>query len=161
MRTIQWLFVACLFPLTVADAQGHAIGVEAKLSDGVVTVEAFFDDDTPAIRANVTVRDADKTSVGEGKTDDQGIWTFPAPKPGRYEVIVDGGDGHLARMKITIPGEAGAEDEGPRRVSDGPDRQEFTAFPWQGALAGCAFFAAIGAIAWLARRRKPIVDDEP
>lgn len=152
---ITWTAVLFALVLHTDNASAHAIGVEVNRSSEAVAVEAYFDDDTPARSASVLVRDvATKSVIAEGRTDKDGRWSFPTPPPGRYEVMVDGGDGHLARTKITIEGDSPREGA-PDRVSEGPDREEFTRFPWTNVLLGCGAFAAVGLIAWAARRRKP------
>lgn len=125
----------------VADA--HALGAEAKLKDGRVTVEAFYDDDTPAADAKVVVTDPDGKVVAEGTTDKAGKWSFAALPAGKYKVVVDAGAGHRATVTLTIPeshrpvqpqeadphttGEPGASAGGEEVVvSEGPTRSEFT-----------------------------------
>lgn len=87
-------------------AAAHALDAEAKLKNGVVRVEAFFDDDTPAERASVTVTDAGGKVIAEGKTDERGVWSFPAPPPGKYKMVVDAGAGHRKVKDLTIPEQA-------------------------------------------------------
>jgi hypothetical protein len=135
--------VAAWLVLTApAVAEAHALGAEAKLKDGTVTVEAFYDDDTPAADAKVVVTDADGKVAAEGKTDKTGKWSFPAPPAGKYRVVVDAGAGHRATVSVTVPesprpappGKAdppavspvSPTDGGEVVVSEGPTRSEFT-----------------------------------
>ena len=134
-------------------ADAHAIGVQATLRGEAVLVEAYFDDDTPVRGARVTVAGPDDARVAEGRTDDSGTWSFAVPPPGEYRVTVDARDGHLKRTRITIPVSGASEPGHFQRVTDDPARDEFTAFPWQQALLGCGIFAAVGLIAWAARRK--------
>jgi len=97
------LLIALLLP---GVALAHAVGVEAKLKDGKVNVEAFFDDDTPAQEAKIIVTDADGKTVAEGKTDKTGRWSFPAPAAGKYKVVVEAGPGHRATTTLTVPAPA-------------------------------------------------------
>jgi hypothetical protein len=111
-------------------ASAHAVGVEAKLKDGTVTVEAFFDDDTPAAEAKVVVVDESGRTVLEGKADQTGKWSFAAPPPGKYKINVDAGAGH--KVEFT--------------VSEGVSRAEFTgSMRWVWAAAGVA---GIGLATW-------------
>jgi len=121
-----------------AFAQAHGVGVEAKLAGGVVRIEAFFDDDTPAADAAVTVRDAADAVVAAGRTDAAGVWAFPAPAGGKYTVRVDAGDGHATTTVVTVP--PGAADGG--AISAGPSRAALT-----GWRRGAAVAAGLGAIA--------------
>ena len=141
-------------------ALAHAIGLEAKLKGTTVAVEAYYDDDTPAAEATVTVEDADdKRVIAEGKTDTKGVWSFTCPAPGNYIVRIDAGGGHAAKTTITIPSPATAlsppEDGAPVRespsvsLSDGPSRETFTG-PMRWAMAGIGL-VAIGGLTILLR----------
>ncbi len=146
-------------------AFAHAVGVEAKLKDGVVRVEAYYDDDTPAAAAKVTVEGEAKAVVAEGKTDAKGVWSFPAPPAGRYTIRVDAGAGHVAKTTITVPpahlhasgtepGTAPADAE-PVSISEGPTRASFTGpTRWVMAAVGVGLIGALAAAArWVIRRR--------
>lgn len=143
--------LAILFFLPLA-ASAHAIGVDARIFEDKVRVEAYFDDDTPARDAKVEVLDGDKVVVAEGRTDEKGYWTFAKPKPGKYSVRVDAGDGHAAKTTITVPGELAAVES--KSLSEGPSRESFTG--WQRLAftgVGLAVIAGLTAALRLARRR--------
>ena len=163
------LLVATVFLLVVPSAvSAHRIGVEARLKGDRVAVEAFFDDDTPAADSKVVVTAEDGKVVAEGKADAKGMWSFPAPAPGKYKVAVDAGGGHLAKTTITIPARPAAVPSPPTPnstsspsgaepevvISDGPTRAEMTGW-WRWLMAGVGL-ALIGVFAWgfrlLARR---------
>src|SRR5262245_50468112 len=145
-------------------AAAHALDAEAKLKDGAVRVEAFYDDDTPAENATVTVTDAGGKVVAEGKTDARGVWTFPAPPPGKYNMVVDAGAGHRKSKELLIPA-ATTPHEPPQAttpppavdhpgeemtISEGPTRSDVTGpmrLVW--AAAG---LVAIGLGTWLLTR---------
>jgi hypothetical protein len=146
-----------------AAARAHALGAEAKWKAGQVTVEAFYEDDTPAEGATVAVTSADGRVVASGKTDTRGAWTFPAPPAGRYTVAVDAGAGHRTTVPLVVPdgGEppstiqsgssvSGAAPEDGVTISDGATRSEFTGptrLIWM-ALG----LALIGAATWACTR---------
>lgn len=152
---------------TVASA--HALGAEAKLKDGKVYVEAFFDDDSPAVDAKVHVEDEAKKTVVEGRTDKKGHWSFPSPPAGKYRVIVDAGAGHRASVGMNIPGvppakaEPAAETKTPSIddnkessevvVSEGARRAEFTGIPWLKIGIGFGVLGLLGLIAPIAIRK--------
>src|SRR5437868_981986 len=79
-----------------AQVHAHALGAGLRIDreKGRVHVEAFYDDDTPAANALVTVFDGNKETIAKGKTDAKGTWSFPCPPRGEYRVTVDAGDGH-------------------------------------------------------------------
>ena len=147
MRFALPLAILLLLPLA---ASAHAIGVDARIVGDRVRVEAYFDDDTPARGAKVEVLDGELLVVAEGRTDEKGHWTFAKPKPGKYTVRVDAGDGHAAKTTIAIAGEV----EESKSLSDGPSRESFTG--WQRLACtgvGLAVIAGLTAALRLARRR--------
>jgi hypothetical protein len=125
----------------------HAIGAEAKLKGGRVHLEAYYDDDTAADDAKVTVEGGGKV-VAEGRTDEKGRWTFASPPAGTYRVTVDAGVGHRTTIEIEIPeGTVPAE-----VVSTGKRREDFTRFPWQGLTVGVGLLGLVAALSWALRR---------
>jgi nickel transport protein len=142
---------ALLFLLAVAaPVHAHALGVSATIHGNRVEVEAYYSDDTPARDAAVMVNDHAGWFVATGRTDEQGKWTFPLPRPGPITIIVDAGAGHRVTKSIVVPAVLPPGPTGP--VADGPSREEFTRFPWLRLAAGLAIIAALAA-GWLALRR--------
>jgi nickel transport protein len=131
-------------------ARAHALGAECKVVGGRVEVEAYYDDDTPARDAKVSVRDAAQKVIVEGRTDERGCWSFPQPAAGKYEVVVDAGAGHRATVKVTVTGDPPAGP--PQVVSDGPTREEFTRTPWLKVAIGLAAIAVLAGAFWLSRQ---------
>ena len=128
----------------------HALGAECTVKDKTVRVEAFFSDDSPAVNANVEIRDAHEEVIATGQTDAQGRWTFPTPALGQYTVQVDAGAGHRARVSITIAGPPAPVSE---TISAGPTRKQFTTFPYVKASVGLGSIFFIS-VALLAARKK-------
>jgi nickel transport protein len=118
--------------LTPSALHAHAIGLSCRLIGPEVRVEAYFDDDTPARQATITVRDSAGVTVAQGRTDDQGVWTFPRPAAAAYEVTVDAGAGHRAKQQLVVP----ESTEAPSQLGNGPSRSEFTQVPWRRLAAG-------------------------
>ncbi len=133
-------------------AWAHALGVECRLRGSRVEVEAFFDDDTPAQDARVLVTDATKKTVAQGRTDENGRWSFAVPGPGDYLVQVDAGAGHSKRAKMTVP--AASENAQVAPISEGPTRQEFTRFPVERVALGLGLLGVGGWAAWFVLRRR-------
>lgn len=136
--------------LLTGTADAHSVGGEARLRDGKVQVEGYFEDDTAATGAKVHVEDAAGKPVAEGRLDDKGRWSFPAPAPGRYRVIIDAGGGHRTRLSVRIP--ASASPPAPSReapgeeapvVSEGATREEHTHVPWGRLGIGLALIAVL------------------
>src|SRR5262245_25012597 len=149
-----------LFVIMPSFARAHDVSLECKQQKGTnkVFVEAFFDDDTPAASAKLEVFDAAKKAIASGKTDAKGLWSFEAPAPGEYRVMLDAGAGHKAEAKITVRPWTNppADSKGSTPIQEGPSRQEFTRFPWLKVSIGVGVIALFS-IAFLISRRKPSV----
>jgi nickel transport protein len=167
---------AAVVLFSTSPALAHRLSAEVKLRGDQVEVEAFFDDDTPAGDAHVAVLDAKQKTIVEGHTDAKGLWTFKAPESGVYQVVVNAGDGHRARVPITIPVEQSSEvtttfrglddpesarqptpmaQDVPRTISEGPTRAEATQFPWTQVSLGLALIATLGfALRFLLQRSR-------
>jgi nickel transport protein len=152
--TLLWL-------LTLAGpASAHGLGAECRLVGQRVEVEAYYDDDSPAVNAKVAVRDSAQAVVAEGRTDAEGRWSCARPAAGRYEVTVDAGGGHRMKVPMTIPAETSRElsasaAEAPptvERISEGPGREEFTRTPWLKLGIGLAVIGGL-AVAFVISRR--------
>ncbi len=153
MRRYLAVVVVCLGFASVS--QAHAVGIDVKLRDGKVTIETFYDDDTPAPDAKVTVFDAANALISEGKTDAHGVWIFAAPLAGHYQVRVDAGAGHTAKTTFAIPPVAIET----ASISDGPDRAAFTGpMRWVMAAIGLAAIGSLTFVARWASRRKKATD---
>ena len=148
--TLLTTLAGLLTLLTGGSAQAHAVHVQAKQVGTLVVVEVFFDDDEPAARATVRILDGAETLVAEGETDEKGAWSFPAPAPGAYRVVVDARDGHTAKRSLTIESPV----EGVKVVTGGPTRQEITG-PTRWLLAAAGVALIVGASwAWSRLRRR-------
>jgi nickel transport protein len=153
--------------LVTARAEAHALHAEARLKGDRVTVEAFYSDNTPAQNARIVVANKKGVEIASGRTDESGTWEFPRPKGGSYEVAVDAGEGHRARVPIAIPSDPsiGAEsrnsDDGGVVVTAGPTRAELTRMPWLRVIIGLGAIAALAGALWLATRRGNTGEGQP
>jgi hypothetical protein len=152
--------VTLLAPLLLlavpATARAHADGLECALRGAHLEVAAFFDDDTPARGAKVSVFDAADKLVASARTGADGKCRLPRPAPGSYRVDLNAGAGHFARRTIEVPPRdpSGPADPPPGPLDTGPPRAAFTAFPWGRVLIGLAVIAVFAVLAWLASRGK-------
>lgn len=126
-------------------ARAHGVGVQCKLEGDKLIVEAYFDDNTPASDAKVSILNRSEETVGEGRTDVDGRWICATPGPGVYQVIVDAGGGHLRKIKVNIDGGV--------VTGDGPTREEFTRVPWLKVILGVGVLGVISFVFWLNRKR--------
>jgi len=82
---------------TPSPATAHDLKAKVTVMPTLITVEAGYDDDTPAEAARVTVTDAAGTEVLSGVLDEKGVWSFPPPPAGTYAVVVESA-GHRDRV---------------------------------------------------------------
>lgn len=147
---------AVLMLVVAGPVRAHNLGAECKIRGDRLELEAYFDDDTPARNARVMLKDSSDHPIAEGKTDHEGRCSFPAPTAGKYEVIVDAGDGHRHQQWITVP--AG----GVSIAGDSPPREEFTRTPWLKIAMGLAFIAlATGGLYVCFRRARAARESKP
>ena len=137
-------------------AFGHKLIVDPTPVGERLRVEAYYEDDTPAQSARVTVIIDGKT-VAEGQTDDKGVWTCPKPAPGTYTVrVVD--HGHAGKETVVIPDPNASP---PVVTADlGPpteERSEKTRTPWGRLAIGLAVIAGLTLLwRWRPRARNPV-----
>ena len=93
-------------------------------------------------------------SSRKGRTfDDHGIWTFArASAAARYDVSVDGGAGHRATQRLTIPEQPPQTGSQEGVVGEGPKRDDFTRIPWLRLAIGLGIISLL-AVGWLSRAR--------
>lgn len=144
-RTPLTLLMTLLF---AGPASAHGVFMDPRVQAGRVVVEAYFDDDTPTQDAKVTAVDQSGAVVAEGRTDDKGVWSFPAPPPGQYKLTLDDGTGHRCTRTLTVEGSGeSAADGPPRSAVTGPGK-------WLAAAGGLLLIAGLTAVARRAARRR-------
>ena len=87
--------------LAASPAFAHKLLIDCRVKGDNVHVEAFYDDDTPAQRAKISVEDSEKRIVAQGRTNERGVWTCSLPAPGNYTVRAES-VGHAASESLTI-----------------------------------------------------------
>jgi nickel transport protein len=104
-RPYRLLVVAAIAAFVTAPqrAEAHDLKVLISLEGDPLRLEAWFDDDTPAEKARVTVSRDSGEEVLAGETDDRGVWLFAKPGPGSYRIVVES-VGHRDVLKLDIPG---------------------------------------------------------
>jgi nickel transport protein len=146
------LLAAVLLLSATSPAFAHRLHVEPKVVGDQLRVEAYYEDDTPAQDAKVTVRSGDAT-VAEGRTNEKGVWTCAKPAAGTYTVRAES-VGHAATETIVI---AKAEDGPPTATIASDDsgsvgRKAKTRTPWRNLILGVGLVAA-ACLAWLVSRK--------
>jgi hypothetical protein len=153
MRVCSLIVVSVLLGAT-SPALAHRLHVDPTIVGNELRVEAFYEDDTPAPDATVTVRMGDAT-VAQGRTDEKGVWTCPKPAGGTYTVRAES-VGHAATETIVIPeAEPGAGQPPPGIMSDdstSASRKAKTRTPWRNLALGVGLLGT-ACVAWLINRK--------
>lgn len=142
LSLVVWLAVA-------APAFAHKLIVNAAPKGDRLRVEAYYEDDTPAEDAKVTVTLGDRI-VAEGTTDDRGLWSCPLPADGTYLVKVVSA-GHVGRATVEIGGPIPTT-EGDETAVDPAKRTADTRTPWGKLVFGLGLIAAVALGGWVLRR---------
>lgn len=168
MKRVLWLLLG--WAVCPAPAFGHNVAIECKLACNEVRIYVFYDDDSDAAGAKVEVLDGAAKVIASGKTDGKGLWKFTAPPPGKYQVHADAGAGHKAKQSFTIPeptkgagrlrpgpegpGDSSSREPTEKTISDGPSRQEVTAYPWLKIALGIGIIGLVAVAFVLTRLAK-------
>ena len=82
-------------------AQAHGINVFAWAEGDTVHAQAKLSDGRKAPNAPITVYNNKGVKLLEGKTDDQGEFSFPVPGKSELKIVLSTGTGHRAEWVIT------------------------------------------------------------
>ena len=146
--SIRYYLGALALLVGASPAYAHRLLIDdPKVEGNQLRIEVYYDDDTPAQDAKVTVRLGD-TLVAEGRTDEKGVWTCPKPGPGTYEVRAES-VGHVAKKALVVSDPA--TDQAPSPTPPAPDetRETATRTPWRrlgfgiGLIAGAALMTLV------------------
>ena len=146
---LAFAFVAALG----ARADAHALGVDCRIRDNHVDLEAYFSDDTPARHAKVEVKDLAGSLVAAGETDDDGRWSGPVPPAGDYQVMVDAGMGHRKTLVFRVASIVSPQDQATLSASAEASRREFTRVPWLRVAYGFAIIVVLAVAIHFWQRR--------
>jgi nickel transport protein len=130
----------------VAPAFAHKLCVEPKFVGDHIRVEAFYEDNTPAQEAKITVRNGGAV-VAEGRTDEKGVWTCTLP-PGDYTVKAET-LGHVADPQPVTVAEKPAESPSSVESDDHADK---TRTPWGRIALGLGIIVGAAALGLLFKR---------
>ncbi len=81
-------------------ALAHKVLVSAWTEGPTVMVEGAFGDGSVAKNSSVTVYDTEGGVLVEGKTDEEGFFSFPVPVKADLKIVLDAGMGHVAETVI-------------------------------------------------------------
>jgi hypothetical protein len=149
-RFLVVVLAAAAVVLSADRAGAHDLQLVVKLprdAPGVLIVEAWFDDGTPAEDAKVVITDSAGKTVAEAKTGETGVCKLTRPEPGRYTATVEA-YGHRDRVEFEIVESGEGEYRGWR-----PDKA-------LGLAAGVGGLLAFSAGFWWLRRKNGQTEPE-
>jgi len=141
-------FAALAVLIGASPLYAHRLLVDPKIEGAQLRVEVYYDDDTPAQDAKVTVRAGD-TLVAEGRTDEKGVWTCPKPAPGFYAIRAES-TGHVAKKTLVIPDPSAQPEPSPPPPKD--DSESATRTPWRRLGLGVGLIAGVALMTLVLRR---------
>jgi hypothetical protein len=138
------LVVALLLP---GRGEAHDLQGRVTLLPETVVVEAWFNDDTPAEGASVSVTTADGHVVWSGRTDEKGVCRLGKLTPGRYRAVIES-VGHREEIEFPIESEGGLLEYHNWRMNK-----------WLGVAIGVGGLLLLSSIFLLRRRGRPATRD--
>jgi len=100
MKRISFLILLLMGMIFPTDGWAHRVGVFAWREGKKIHVEGFFSDGTPTKGAKVEVFSGEGKKLLEGRTDEEGTFSFDAPKEGELRIILWASMGHRAETKV-------------------------------------------------------------
>jgi len=82
-------------------AFGHRVNVYAWVEGNRIYTEGYSSDGKPLKNANIKVYNSDKKLLLEGKTSNDGEFSFEVEEPQDLLIVLDLGDGHRAEYKVS------------------------------------------------------------
>lgn len=151
------LLVFCL--AATAPVWAHKMLISAVVEEtGMVKVQSFFPDGTPAQEVPVVIHPGDGAPDLTAMTDNLGICRFPPLKPGSYRVEAGDPLGHRAETRLVVAGATpGAGSASPSKTVAAKDQappQE--PLPWMAVLAGLGFIFGLSAFIMVLKLRAEV-----
>ena len=94
------LGAAAVLLLLSATAHAHKVNIWAYAEGETVFVEGFFRDGKPCRNSVITVFDRAGKELLDGKTDEEGKFSFDAPASSDLRIVLDAGMGHRAECVV-------------------------------------------------------------
>ncbi len=99
--TVFFLFTVLYLAMTVPCAVAHKVLLAAYVEGDTVFVESGFSDGTPCKNARIEVFDPSGNKLLEGKTNENGDFSFKPPQKTDLKLVLNAGMGH--RGEYTVP----------------------------------------------------------
>lgn len=99
-RSGQRLAALALTLSVVPAAWGHKLNLFTYVEGNTVHVEGYFADGGKAKLSEVIALDAAEQVIAEGKTNENGEYSFQVPGPADVQIVLDAGLGHQAQYLL-------------------------------------------------------------
>lgn len=86
--------------LRVNPAQAHKVNIFAYAEGGTVYSESYFPDGKTVQDGTVEVYDSQGQKLLEGKTDQNGKFSFPVPKKDDLKIVINASMGHKSEFVL-------------------------------------------------------------
>jgi nickel transport protein len=90
-----------LLLLTPAPALAHKLNIFAQVQGTTIVGRVYFPGDVAARQTVVIARDRSGHELERTKSDDKGVFTFPAKEKIDYQITVETADGHAASYSLS------------------------------------------------------------
>ena len=125
----MWVYLVCILVIafaTTKSAHAHKVNIFAYVENDTVFTESYFNDGKKCIHSTVTVLDTQGAKLLEGKTDEDGLFSFQIPQRTDLRIVLVASMGHRAEYvlkKSELSGSAydtapNASDCAPSRTMD-------------------------------------------
>lgn len=101
MRRLFLLLVAVQV-FTAAPSEAHRLVLFARSDAGTITGYGFFSGGGRAKAAEVVITDSTGKEVHRMRTADDGTFSWKVDRPGTYQLMLNAGDGHVARSTMAF-----------------------------------------------------------
>jgi nickel transport protein len=81
-------------------ALAHKVTLFAYAEAATIHTESYFPDGRPVANGKVMVYDSGDILLLEGRTDPEGLFSFPIPKVDDLNIVLDASMGHKASFKL-------------------------------------------------------------
>ncbi|MEM5831426.1 MAG: hypothetical protein QXO40_04440 [Candidatus Aenigmatarchaeota archaeon] len=94
----------------------HKVNIFAYKEGNKIFVEGYFPDGRPLKNSVVTIYDEKGNKIIEGKTDENGIFSFTMPDVNKIKIVLTGDEGHKAEKFFEIKEDKPLKSEEGKRV---------------------------------------------
>ncbi len=103
-KTLNAALVALVAFLMIVPqgAQAHRVNLFAWFDGENIVGRAYYSNGRPALEAVLKVKKEDSTESFHLKTDKEGRFSFTPKGPGNYELVLQAGQGHMAKAVVKV-----------------------------------------------------------